>query len=319
MEKCVKILVCFCFLLLSPTMAGATFPDNCDHACLGDYQSVSCSSLCGDITGGVHCDLSEAGSDPAAIVYGFATAGDFLVFGSKGGTKFCCDDTDDFTANHLRIDTDADDDTVCVGRPGVVCDPPTTTCDWDAHSDWDFPTLIKTYGGDDDVYASDFGTSCGPLASYYCDDIELGTGGTYGDYAEGGGGGDRIGGVGTVPLIIYGEGGRDKIRGPDATSGMNYLYGGLANDVIYGGSGDDYIVVGPGDGAPVTKQWANGLDGEDTVLGDVTDDVLCGDWDTDSDDDTIGGSSGSDRCTHPTEDTLTSCETNDTFCNDAPF
>jgi hypothetical protein len=318
MENCAWALMICLAAALSPTIANAAFPTDCSDSCLGDYQDASCNSLCYDQTSDMRCDFQEALSDPAANVYAFADGGTFLVFGDKGGTAFCCDEGD-FTANYVIIDTDDSADLVCAGHPGGPCDPPSATCTWNTSSDWDYPTLIRTRGESDTVYGSDYDTSCGPDETQYCDDIELGagaSGGSYGDYAEGGDGGDRIGAVGAYGILAYGDEGRDRIK---ASDGDSDLYGGSENDVLIGGTGDDYLVLGNGDAPPVPKQWANGLTGTDTVLGDVTDDIICGDWDTDSATDTVSGSSGSDRCTHPTEDTLTSCETTDTLCNNAPF
>ena len=319
MEKCVWILCASLVLLCSPTAADAAFPTSCADTCLGDYYGVDCSSLCQDVGGGggVICDLTEALSDPAATVYAFAESGTFLVFGTKGGTEFCCDDTDDFTAGRLRIDTDDDDDLICLTPTGGECDPVGDTCTFGSSSDWDETTWVKTNGGDDRVFGSDYNTNCGPFDTYYCDDIELGTGDTnQGDHAEAGDGGDRIGGTGDKGIYAYGDAGRDKIRGSD---GPNVLYGGSNNGVIFGGSDDDYIDLDPGDGPPVSKQWANGLDGDDEIWGDVTDDKLCGDWADDGDEDDIYGSSGSDKCTYPGEDSFDSCETDDYMCDGAPF
>lgn len=319
MEKCVWTLLTCLALLCPPTIAAAAFPTDCSDDCLGDFDEAPCGALCQDVGGGggIVCDLGEVLSDPVSTVYAFAESGTFLVFGTKGGTEFCCDNTDDFTAGRLRIDTDADDDLVCLIPTGGECDPPSDTCTFGSSSDWDETTWVLTHRGDDRVFGSDYDTDCGPFKTNYCDDIQLGMGDTdEGNHAEAGAGGDRISGIGDKGIYVLGEAGRDKISGSD---GPNVLYGGYNNDVIYGGSEDDYIVLGHGDGAPVTRQWANGLDGADEIFGDTTNDKLCGDWDTDDEVDIIDGSSGTDTCTHPTEDSFTDCNTDDYYCDAPPF
>ena len=169
------------------------------------------------------------------------------------------------------------------------------------------------------MYGSDYDYQCGHSWSYWCDDIELGSGSSSGDVAYAGDGSDRVAGNGGVGMYAAGEEGEDKLRGTDDG---DRLHGGDDADVIDGRDGIDTITTGTG-GA--TENWVNGGDGADVIEGNTDDDVLCGFVSAsgqDGDVDLINAIStvDSDICYDDSEDSLSNCETVvDGRCPNPPF
>lgn len=319
MEKCVRILLTSLVVLLNPVVASAAFPANCEDNCMGDWDSdagpgaPTCDSLCQDDSGVVRCVFRGA-LDPATTVYAYSDSGDFVIFGEMGGDLFCCDDSD-VTFDSIFIETDADDDVVCL-RPynlgGDECSPDdahTNTCTFDTDSDWDDTTTVRTHRGTDHVSGSNFEDGCG-YNTPWCDHIDLGVGVSGSgneDRANAGGGGDWINADGDYGAIIWGGNGRDKILGTDGADSL--LGGDIDGDVILGADGDDSIEVGNAD-----DNWANGQGGTDTIKGGAHVDTLCGAWGSDGNEDTIRGWGGDDTCIHNTDDVLLTCEEEWTTC-----
>ncbi len=177
--------------------------------------------------------------------------------------------------------------------------------------DWDETAWVRTRDGADTVYGSDWATDCGHDETYWCDDIEVGTGSGSSDEAYGGAGSDRIGGYGNLRMKAYGDAGEDAIRG---TSANDIIEGGAGNDQILGLGGDDTIWGGDDD------DWINGGDGTDSIYGEDDDDFLCGDWDEDDDTDLIsgGGDNSGDYCASDPEDTMTGCDGNEQYACETP-
>lgn len=309
MKKCVLAWLISIPVFLLPSANIAAFPSSCDDEDMGNWSTADCD-FCSNQVDAIRCDLQESESDPVAHVWAYSHDGDFVIFGKQDSTLFCCD-SGDLTFDRIIIDTDDDDDLVCLQRYDAGCVPGEDLSETDCgflsgDEDWDDTAWVRTRDGADTVYGSDHEDGCGHDETYWCDDIEVGTGSGSSDEAYGGAGGDRIGGYGIVRMKAYGDAGEDAIRG---TSGNDIIEGGAGADQIRGLGGDDTIWAGDG------ANWVNGGDGLDSIYGGVNDDILCGNWDDDTETDVIVayGQDVEDICASDPEDSMTGCDGNEQY------
>ncbi len=155
---------------------------------------------------------------------------------------------------------------------------------------------IYGYGGDDEIYGSDYD-------GIGYDDFIAGGGGN--DMIYGGDGDDLIDG-GASDDDIWGEGGNDVIFGGVgaspasgvgcelfAAAGSSYLTkGGSGDDTIYGGTGEDCIDAGSG------EDYVDGGDGDDRIEGGNHADILVGGPGADS----LDGGWHTDTCVDDIDD-----------------
>jgi len=251
-------------------------------------------------------------------------AGNPYIYGTLGGTNFCCD-SDDFTATSAvdaTISADGGDDVICLqdSTTGSCLDEVTGMQVWGAAA------TINGQNGEDEIYTCPSGS--------YADDID---GGNDGDFIKTYGGADEIWGGGGADTIhagdgddtVYGEEQADIIRGGsnddvleggdhgdtiDGDADADVIRGGGDGDYLYGGTGADEMV---GDGG---VDYLGGNDGDDCLCGGSF--GIGGTSNVDSSNDTMNGDGDTDDCyyvdDYPEVDVVSNCDGGGILSDECP-
>ena len=256
------------------------------ESCPAPYDSydANCSTYCGydSVDGRIECDGFAVNAADTVYALSDPDGGDYpAIFGSAGGTLFCCDDTG-WDGVPIYIATKGGNDAIYLR---------------DGESNWNETSEVWSGADNDTVYGSNY--DCG---AYPCDAIYPGnSGGESMDHVYAGGGPDKV----QAPVDDTGE---NWLEGED---GDDKLWGGPNDDLLFGGSGSDQILCGAGDDYAEggdDADWIQGNEGVDELYGQGGLDRLCG---VAGEVDTIDGGyenpMPTNMCAEDNEDSMTNC------------